>query len=152
MAQSTYTDDVSDDRVKVAGVRMSREEASRVRARHGEMFQWQPGSMPLLLRIVLEVVLLFVLLRAVGLATRGTDWVSQGLRLRVLLALYAAAFIGVPLIEYLRYRRVVRKQYWCAMSDLGMRLCIGCGYEIGDVGAIRCPECGAPFKEPANHA
>lgn len=58
-----------------------------------------------------------------------------------------AVMAGLPLIVSLAlailFRRAVREKLRLELHFYGVRTCIECGYQMGDLPSKTCPECGA---------
>lgn len=136
---------MTSDRVKVAGVWMSREEATEVEAERRRMF----GSGWTALRVVSQVfalamVLLFIAVAKEAFRARGAGTVSSELFFA-----FTAVIVGGALSWYdLRaYRRDRVKQLRLALKRLGIRVCSRCDYDLRSAPDGRCPECGTPFDQ-----
>lgn len=70
----------------------------------------------------------------------------ESLRVALVFATFVvAAVLTVKGLDYFMRRklgRVVRR----AMRDVGVPICVGCGYDLRASPGPRCPECGYPFN------
>lgn len=141
-----------DDRVNVAGVWMSRQEAAELEAERQRLFGTR-GSTSILRHLAiglgLGIPLYFAMLVTLFALNPGVHHCRR---------LWEAAPFGAALAASFLFRHMVRReqgrQSRAAMNRLGRRVCVKCAYEIAidsPYGEV-CPECGAPFKEPAKHA
>lgn len=130
---------MADDRVKVAGVMLSREEAHLVK----EMVKVGDSNASMrdrrrTLTLGLISALIMFLLAILG-STRATGW--RGTMLGIV-----GTWLVITCIHIIRRLRSCRnEQLRRAMNQLGHRVCLRCAYEVstssrhGDL----CPECGA---------
>lgn len=134
-----------DDRVKVAGVWMSREEAGRVRAELRRL-----GAIPSWARVCFPISLILIAVFAgLGIKSniRGTigPRPSDGyLQVGFILSGVFWSAMTVWGISWGR-RNPERKKLSQAMRNLGWRICTKCDYDLGRDGPAVCPECGTPF-------
>lgn len=65
-----------------------------------------------------------------------------------------AATLGVLLTYAALYlfRRVARRQLRLYLNARGIRVCMGCGYNLRGVAGPRCPECGRAYEPPGGAA
>lgn len=133
---------MDEDRVKVAGVMMSREEARIVEEERRRMFG----------RLIFSKQFAVY---AYGVVVAGFAACASfyfGMYAGINLGYYAYAIgsfeIVIAVVIAFRYMRVVREQLRKTMNRLGRRVCLKCAFEISNDSPHRdiCPECGTGFE------
>ena len=107
-------------------------------------------------RPIVLLVLIYVLLIAIGILgwRYGLQRVIPHGFLRDVVVQSVVISLLVLCGQYLglvfwraRMRRILRED----LNDLGIRICLSCGYELRGQGEPRCPECGTAFA-PKRHS
>lgn len=128
---------MGEERVKVAGVMMSREEAAEVEA--ARRHKYGPFVLPsLMISITLVVVMSALVVLSVG-------WLPSHLAVRVVMLVVPVLIVLWVLLDYRRKSRRLRKQRLEMMRYLGWRICIKCEYDLGQSRSPVCPECGSRY-------
>ncbi len=131
-----------DDRVKVAGVWMSREEARIVAEERQRIFGRLIFSRRFLPVAVIVSGMAFFAAASITLASH-----VPGARYLAGLVTSSGIVVCACVIVAYRYMVEVRQQQRIVMNRLGRRVCLKCAYEIANdspYGEV-CPECGAEY-------
>ena len=145
---------MTSDRIKVAGVMMSREEAAEVEAERKRRFgpryrSLMPSNDPNSPPVVVFIVPIVLLAIGACVATSVFQFAlfESGMPDPVIRVVIALSFLVVATgpvlwIARVRYRRECRE----AMHRIGWRICTNCGYVIGRGAPAVCPECGTAYE------
>ncbi|MCA9306454.1 MAG: hypothetical protein KDA16_07965 [Phycisphaerales bacterium] len=136
---------MTSDRIKVAGVMMSREEAARVEQERQRMF----GSGMTFARAIsyLFAMLILMFFASVVKDLFASSGRASGVSGSLIPLLVLLLVLGVLYwYDQRAWKRDKFRQLHVAMKRLGIHVCRRCNYDLRGVQDAVCPECGKAFQ------
>lgn len=120
------------------------EQLQAIRTARNNALKSKLDSMPLMTtfikRLVLASLLVFIVWRVLRFTPLNDNFAS--FVILPVLAWIGALYVGAIFAEIRGLRRALRQR----LVQMGIPICIPCGYDLQGLASTRCPECGTYFQ------